>query len=87
MGTKIMNMKTTEHFISKDLGLSGFLHASRIKITEIKNDGKICWFMFADKLECERLADLFWLGEAMVNARDYYSSLRTLKDLIFNRGR
>lgn len=82
-----MKMKTDDVYTTKDLAEASFLYTSGSKLTHVENDAGRFWFVFADKSECQRLADLFWSKEAVVNAREFYNSFRTLKDLIFNRAK
>lgn len=82
-----MNNKPTDIYSTKDLAESAFLYASCCKFMHSENNNGVVWFSFSDKNKCQQLADAFWRKEAMVNAREFYNSLRTLKDLIFNRAR
>ena len=80
-------MKIDENYSTRDLAEAAFLYASGSKLIETERDNGKCWFVFSDKLVCQKLADSFWRKEAMINAREFYNSMRTLKDLIFNRER
>ena len=81
-------MEIENNYTTRDLAEASFLHVSRQRLVQIKNDNSgRCWFVFADNSECKRLANAFWYEEPLVNARDFYNSMRTLKDLIFNRPR
>lgn len=78
---------TLDEYSTKDLAEASFLYASGCRFTNSENNNGIIWFSFADKEKCQKLADAFWRKEAVVNAREFYNSLRTLKDLIFNRAK
>ena len=80
-----MTMKTENVYSTKDLAVASLLLASKVKLTQIKNEDDVCWFVFSDGATCQRLADSFWRNQAMVNAREFYNAIRTLKDIIYNR--
>ena len=78
-------MKTP--YRTKDLAEASFLYASNKKLIQLEKDGSKFWFIFADRVSCEKLADSFWGKEATVNAKEFADGIRTLKDLIFNKER
>lgn len=78
-----MDMKNV--FSTKDLPESAFLYASGKKLIGLEKDGEKVWFIFEDKLSCQGLIDCYWRKEALIDAKTFSDSLRSLKDLIFNR--
>ncbi|MBW2044320.1 MAG: hypothetical protein JRI96_05465 [Deltaproteobacteria bacterium] len=72
---------------TKDLAEASFLYASNKKLIRLDNQNGKVWFVFEDKLSCEDLSNTFWRKEAVINAKDFADSIRTLKALIFNRER
>ena len=68
---------------TKDLSESAALLLSKQHLLEIKREGKICWFIFENKQECAQISDKFFFGDLLVNAREYYQALATLKKRIF----
>jgi len=78
-------METINYYATKDLAEASFLIASGIKLTQIEKENKVCWFLFSDKDGCLRLSDTFWRREAMINAQEFYSAMRMLKDVIFRK--
>jgi len=78
-------MKINDSYITKDLAERAFLLASEAKLIQIEEKDSVFWFIFADKSACQRMADSFWCNQAMVNAREFYNAMRTLKDVIFRR--
>lgn len=79
-----MNMeKQMKTYQVRDLGESGALLTNGNKLVDIRKEGNVCWFVFEDFDECERLSKLFWFGEFKVNAKDYYDSITKLKSRIF----
>lgn len=70
-------------FVSKDLYLSALCYAKGLKLEKIDRQGRVCWFLFADKSRGEKLQRDFITKTVDVNAKDYTDALRTLKDLVF----
>jgi len=70
---------------TKDLSEAALLYASHKKLYELERDNHLIWFIFEDRTDCERLTKSFWRREALIDAKDYSDSLRTLKSLIFNK--
>jgi hypothetical protein len=52
-------------------------------LLEINRIGKISWFVFEDKRQCEKISNEFFFGELLVNARTYYETITRLKGRIF----
>lgn len=77
--------KIVDGYITKDLAEASFLLASGIKLVQIKDEDSRFWFAFADKATCQRLTDSFWRREAMVNAQELCTAMRTLKDIIYRK--
>lgn len=71
------------YYRSRDLAESAFLYSSHKKLIKTERDelGRT-WFVFEDKAACQQLADAFLQREAIINAKDYSESLRTLKNLL-----
>jgi len=74
-----------EYYKTKDLGEAGVLIIKKQKLIKINREGLICWFVFSDKPECEKLSNLFFFGELLVNAKDYHQILSVLKNRIFSK--
>lgn len=70
-------------FITKDLYLSALLYAKGVKLQKIDRQGRVCWFVFADKDLGQELQQKFIAKTVDVNAKEYTDALRTLKDLVF----
>jgi hypothetical protein len=77
-----MNM---DNYRTKDLYEAAFLYASGKRLIQSQNGSGKIWFVFGDEPSCRALSDSFWRKEASVNAKEFADSIRTLKDLIFNR--
>lgn len=72
---------------TRDLAEAAFLYTCHKKLIGHNEDNGKVWFVFENKADCEKLAQSFWGKEATVNAKELCDSLRTLKDIIFNRER
>lgn len=69
---------------TKDLAEAGALIIKKLQLIEIEREGKICWFIFGNKQECEKLSNKFFFGEFLVNALEYHETLNRLKNRIFS---
>lgn len=69
---------------TKDLPESAALIYKKQELLRIDRQGKICWFVFQNKNECEILSREFFFGELTVNAREYYEIIVRLKHRIFS---
>jgi len=69
---------------TKDLAEAGALIIKKLQLIEIEREGKICWFLFSNKQECEKLSNQFFFGEFLVNALEYHETLNRLKNRIFS---
>ena len=74
----------TPTYKTKDLGESAALIIKNMKFIRIDREGRICWFVFENKSECEKFSSDFFFGELLVNAREYYEALGRLKNRIFS---
>ena len=79
----IMEKVNSEHR-TKDLAEASFLLTKKVKFLRIEREGKVCWFIFQDKLLCNKLISEFWFDNAMVPAKLFYDAVQTLKNRIFN---
>lgn len=69
---------------TKDLGECAALIVAKQKLINIERQGKVCWFVFEDKEKCEKLANQFFFGELLLNAREYYEAMVRIKNRIFS---
>lgn len=76
-----------DEFKSTDLYESAFLYASGAKLLRLEGQGSQKWFVFEQKEQCEGLINIYWSREATVVAKDFAEGIRSLKDLLFARGR
>ena len=75
------------NYLTRDLAESAYLYTSGIKLikTELVGNGRRICFVFDDRKQCEELVGKFMQKEGIVDAKTYSDSLRTLKDIVFNR--
>jgi len=70
-------------YSTKDLAEAALLLVKKQKLLRLERQGKVCFFVFANKEACENLSSQFWFGECLVNAKTYYEAMLTLKNRIF----
>lgn len=73
------------YFSTRDISEAALLYSCGKKLIQLKKDAERFWFIFEDKSACQKLIDAYWRKEAIVDAKTFADSLRSLKDLIFNR--
>jgi hypothetical protein len=73
------------HYRTKDLSEGSVLLVKQQKLLSIDREGKTCWFIFEDKKSCEQIANQFWFGSCLVNAKSYFEAIQTLKNRIFSQ--
>lgn len=74
----------TDIYKTKDLAEAGVLIVKKQKLIRMDREGRICYFVFENKKECEKLSSQYFFGEILVNARNYYETLNILKNRIFS---
>lgn len=92
MKTKDIEVNSDEYG-TKDLHFAGFLQVKGVLIKRLDQASRgvrgqrAVYFIFEDRERCEKLEDAFWNGvgdDVMVNAKDYFSSIRDLRARIFS---
>jgi len=72
---------------TKDIFEASFLYAKQKYLIGLEKDGRYYFFVFKqNKNDCEKLSEQYWSGSAVVNAKDFVDSQKTLKDLVFSKG-
>ena len=79
-------MENTNEYKTKDLGESAVLILNNQKLVDLLRERNICWFVFQNKDECQRISNEFFFGELFVDARKYKETMDLLKNRIFARG-
>lgn len=72
-------------FRTSDLYEAAFLYAHDQKLVGLEGERQK-WFVFEGQMECESLSSDYWSKRAVINAKDFADSIRTLKDRLFARG-
>jgi hypothetical protein len=78
-----METEIEETYSTRDLSEASMLLVKNQKLFSLERHGKTVYFHFANKENCEELANQFWFGECLVNAKTYYEAMTTLKNRIF----
>lgn len=73
-----------EYYRTRDLAEASFLFTKSQELVSIDREGKICWFLFQNKEQCEELSKQFWFQDALIPSKSFYESIQTLKNRIFN---
>lgn len=72
---------STETFRTRDLYLASYLLTAGGTLKGAEWELRICYFVFVNPADCERLISLYWGGATGV-IREYAASHRVLKDLL-----
>lgn len=70
---------------TKDIFEAAWIYSQEISLVRLDPDEKYSWFVFADKERCETLSSDYWSLKATGNIKQFVSSLKSLKDLIFSK--
>lgn len=73
-----------EYYRTRDLAEASFLFTKSQELVSIDREGKICWFLFQNKEQCEELSKQFWFQDALIPSKSFYEAIQTLKNRIFN---
>jgi len=77
-------MPNNDTYRTKELSESAVLLTLGQKIVDVEKIDRICWFIFADSKKCREIANQFWYGQCLVDAKSYYDSIVRLKNRIFS---
>lgn len=73
-----------ERYKTKDLAEASYLLAKGKKLSAMEREGKVCWFSFENKFDCEALVNDFWFdNNSFIHAKSFYEAIQTLKKRIF----
>jgi len=75
----------TDLYYTKDLSEAAAILCSGAKLLQLEQEQNFYWFIFADKNSCERSSNAYWAGELQVDAKEYATAIKTLKDRLFAR--
>ncbi len=80
-----METKSNSEYLTKDIGEAAALLSSSVKLRGLQRDSNFYWFVFEDKKRCQEVANQYWFGQLLINAKSYQDALRTLKDSMYAR--
>lgn len=80
-----MDKHLTEIYKTRDLAEAAMLIVKNMPLADFQREGQICWFVFENKEECQKLANQYYFGEILVNARNFHEVMSRLKGRIFSR--
>jgi len=82
---KLRKMENRDKCFVKDIYAASALFAEGKKLLRLQRDGKLFWFVFENKEECEQSLNKYWSGESSISMRVYADAIRTLKDRLFSQ--
>ena len=79
-------------YATKDLYFAAFLRVKGMLVKKLEqysgtSSRNPIYFIFENKKRCEELEDVFWNGvgdDIMINAKEYFATIRDLKSRIFS---
>ena len=77
----------TKECSTRDIGEAAALYTLRKKFLRIDRESPIhsyYRFVFQEDGECNKLLHEYWSKELLVNAKNYYDSLKTLRNLLWD---
>jgi len=75
----------SNEYLTKNIGEAASLISKNIKLIRIDRQNDVCFFVFDQKQNCEKLFKEFFFGELLVNAREFFEAEKRLKQLIFTK--
>jgi hypothetical protein len=75
----------SNEYLTKNIGEAASLISKNIKLIRIDRQNDVCFFVFDQKQNCEKLSKEFFFGELLVNAREFFEAEKRLKQLIFTK--
>ena len=80
-----MKEKIIKTYRVRDLGEAAVLYTLHRKLLELsRQDHNLYWFVFEDNDDCQTYINQYWRKELLVNAKHFYDSVKTLKNLLFD---
>ena len=76
-------MTSDDIYKTKDLAEASLLIVKKQKMITIERDASVCWFIFTNKEDCEKLANEYYYGDLQVNPREFHEAMSRLKGRIF----
>lgn len=77
-------MKNKEdEYLTKDLYEAAAFYAWGEKDVSLKPEGNFFWFVFKNKIRCQKLSKDYWAEEGSIAPKKYVNALQTLRDRLF----
>ena len=76
-------IQTQIEYRTKDLPSASFLVAIGKKLKNVDREYGKCWFVFDDKVSCEKLVKDFYFGSSYEQMKLFYDAMQALKHQIF----
>lgn len=72
-----------DEYSTRNLALASALLAIGRPLLRLDRNGPVAYFIFAGKVLCESLENLYWASRLDVDAKAYADAERTIKDRLF----
>jgi hypothetical protein len=72
-----------QEYKTKDLAEASALITTGNNLLRIEREDRICFFIFQDRVNCEKVSNRYFFGNLSVNARTFYEAMVRLKNRIF----
>lgn len=72
-------------FTTRDLAEAAYLYSIGRRMSDCAIDNGTVFFSFERPMECQVDLEEYWRKDAMVNAKEHFDAIRTLKELIFKK--
>lgn len=79
-----MNIDKDGEYKTKDLPEVAALIIKKQRLIKIQRDGNVCWFVFEHNPSCEEISTRYYFEELLVNAREFYETMKMLKGKVSN---
>lgn len=72
-----------KNYETRDLYEASSLLTIGRDLIELKKGGKDFVFIFKDQDKCNKIANEYWQGKLIINAKAYTNSIKELKDRLY----
>jgi|GEM_PF-802686 hypothetical protein len=82
----MQNLTNHDEFQTCDLQIATALMAAGLQLARLNWQGSKAFFVFGNKQRCEGFVQAYWTSDLRLPAKDYFNSMRELKDRLFSSG-
>lgn len=75
-------MKTIPIYRTKDYSYASILLATSHHLIDREWENNICYFVFENKDDCDKTIIDYLNGKIMINAKELWEAIRTIKDIL-----